>query len=109
MLNGKEVIDINGKKYLFCGFSKAKIISRKNNSDLAYSQEIIVLGRMTISLKSRSMSYPVSSHTISGLISGILYIGNWRILLYLTGDFGPSSSSIPPVPTSVLVNVLQIW
>ena len=51
MLNGKEVIDINGKKYLFCGFSKAKIISRKNNSDLAYSQEIIVLGRMIPSLK----------------------------------------------------------
>ena len=35
MLNGKEIIDINGKKYLFCGFSKAKIISRKNNSDLS--------------------------------------------------------------------------
>ena len=51
MLNGKEIIDINGKKYLFCGFSKAKIISRKNNSDLAYSQEIIVLGRMIPSLK----------------------------------------------------------
>ena len=51
MLNGKEIIDINGKKYLFCGFSKAKIISRKNNSDLAYSQEIIVLGRIIPSLK----------------------------------------------------------
>lgn len=51
MLNGKEIIDINGKKYLFCGFSRAKIISRKNNSDLAYSQEIIVLGRMIPSLK----------------------------------------------------------
>ena len=56
MLNGKEIIDINGKKYLFCGFSKAKIISRKNNSDLAYSQEIIVLGRMIPSLKNYAIT-----------------------------------------------------
>lgn len=51
MLNGKEIIEIVGKKYVFCGFAKSKIKCREDNLDLAYSQEIIVLGRMIPSLQ----------------------------------------------------------
>lgn len=51
MLNGSEIIEVKGRKFLFCGFSKSKIKSRENNSDLAYATEIIVLSRVLPQLK----------------------------------------------------------